>query len=144
MNCDFKGWRFKSFFLPMNNFLNIINLKFYKFNKLNNNYLIFNYSITNIFLLNELIWQEGLLFDFLQKKILDNWIKKFVIYSANLFNERVLFDTLIFFFLNLIIWPMHNFFIVDLNNTGGILFINIFLFLILFLFLFLIFMFLIF
>jgi hypothetical protein len=68
-----------------------------------NNFLIKTYFLFNYFLLNELIWQEGLLIDFLQKKFADNWIKKFLIYSSYLFNERVVFDKVIRFYLDLVI-----------------------------------------
>jgi hypothetical protein len=67
------------------------------------NFLIKTYFLFNYYLLNELIWQEGLLIDFLQKKIADNWVKKFLIYSAYLFNERLVFDTIIRFYLDLLI-----------------------------------------
>jgi len=43
------------------------------------------------------------LIDFLQKKIADNWTKKFLIYSSYLFNEKLLFDKVIRFYLNLVI-----------------------------------------
>jgi hypothetical protein len=74
------------------------------------------------------------MFDFLQKKVTDNWLKKFVIYSANLFSERVVFEKIIKFYLDLLIWPMHKLFIFEFNNVGGLLFINLFIFLISFFF----------
>jgi hypothetical protein len=74
------------------------------------------------------------MFDFLQKKITDNWLKKFVIYSANLFSERVVFEKIIKFYLDLLIWPTHKLFIFEFNNVGGLLFINLFIFLISFFF----------
>jgi hypothetical protein len=92
------------------------------------NFLIKTYFLFNYYLLNELIWQEGLLIDFLQKKIADNWVKKFLIYSAYLFNERLVFDTIIRFYLDLLIWPLHKIFIFEFNNVSGTLFINLFLF----------------
>jgi hypothetical protein len=98
------------------------------------------YFVTNYYLLNELIWQEGLLIDFLQKKIADNWIKKFLIYSSYLFNERLVFDKVIRFYLDLIIWPMHKLFIFEFNNVSNTLFVTIFFF-IFFIFIFLFFYF---
>jgi hypothetical protein len=47
------------------------NLKKFKFLFLNNFLFKINF-ITNYFILNDLILQEGLLIDFLQKKIIDN------------------------------------------------------------------------
>ena len=67
--------------------------------------------------------------DFLQKKIADNWIKKFLIYSAYLFNERLVFDKIIKFYLDLIIWPMHKLFVFEFNNVSNTLFVTIFFFL---------------
>jgi hypothetical protein len=99
-----------------------------------NNFLIRFYFLSNYYILNELIWQEGLMLDFLQKKIIDNWLKKFVIYSANLFSERVIFEKIIKFYLDLLIWPMHKLFIFEFNNVGGLLFVNLFIFLISFFF----------
>ena len=86
------------------------------------------YFLFSYYTLNDLIWQEGLLVDFLQKKIADNWIKKFLIYSAYLFSERLLFDKTLRFYLDLIIWPLHSLFIFEFNNAGSILFVNLFIF----------------
>jgi hypothetical protein len=99
------------------------------------------FFLTNYYILNELIWQEGLLTDFLQKKITDNWIKKFLINSAYLFNERLIYDRIIRFYLNLIIWPAHKLFIFEFNNVANTLFIIIFFFLSIFCLMFLIFFF---
>lgn len=99
-----------------------------------NSFLYKSRFIGNYYLLNDLIWQEGLLLDFLQKKTVDNWIKKFLIYSANLFNERLVFDRVIRFYLDLLVWPMHKIFIFEFQNVGGILFINLFIFIFSFLF----------
>ncbi len=146
MDCGSKGCRFKSFFLPLNifklfyfyNYLiyNFKNLKFYYLNLFLNKI----YFINNYFIINELIWQEGFLIDFLQKKIVDNWIKKFLIFSAYLFNERLVFDKVIRFYLDLIIWPLHRLFIFEFNNVSNTLFITIFFF-IFFLFFFIFFYF---
>ena len=103
-------------------FLN--NLKF----QLIENFLFKTYFLFNYYLLNELIWQEGLLLDFLQKKFTDNWVRKFLIYSAYLFNERLVFDRVIRFYLDLIIWPLHKLFVFEFNNVSAILFINLFIF----------------
>lgn len=103
------------------------NLKKFKFLFLNNFLFKINF-ITNYFILNDLILQEGLLIDFLQKKIIDNWIKKFLIYSSYLFNERLLFNKIIRFYLDLIIWPAHKLFIFEFNNVSNTFFITIFFF----------------
>lgn len=131
MDCGSKGCRFKSFFLPLflfkffnNFFFNFKNIKITLLSNyfFSNNYLLYYYKS------NEHIWQEGLLIDFLQKKIIDNWLKKFVIYSGNLFNERLLFDKIIKIYLFFVIWPLHKLFILEFNNVSALLFINFFFF----------------
>lgn len=134
MDCGSKGCRFKSFFLPMYIFNSFYFYNFLIYNLKNiktlylNNFLYKLYFITNYYILNELIWQEGLLIDFLQKKIIDNWVKKFLIHSSYLFNERLVFDKVIRFYLDLIIWPMHKIFIFEFNNVSSTLFVTIFFF----------------
>jgi len=126
------------------NFFFFYNSISYNLKKLKSNYLnIFinnTHFITNYYILNELIWQEGLLIDFLQKKLADNWVKKFLIFSSYLFNERLVFDKVIKFYLDLIIWPMHKLFIFEFNNVSSTLFVTIFFF-IFFLFFFIFFYF---
>lgn len=144
MDCGSKGCRFKSFFLPLNifNLFYFYNFYFYNLKKIKFAYVSYflnkTHFLLNYYLLNELIWQEGFLIDFLQKKIADNWIKKFLIYSSYLFNERLVFDKIIRFYLDLIIWPMHKMFIFEFNNVANMLFITVFFF-IFFLFFFLFF-----
>lgn len=119
---------------PMNIFKIFFFYNYFTFNLLNikkiylNNFFSKIYFLTDYYALNELIWQEGLLIDYLQKKITDNWIKKFLIYSAYLFNERLIFDKVIRFYLDLIIWPMHKLFIFEFNNVSNLLFVNLFFF----------------
>ena len=149
MDCGSKGCRFKSFFLPLNtfNFIYLYNFLTYNLKILKLSYLnifLFRiYFITNFYILNELIWQEGLLIDFLQKKVVDNWVKKFLIFSAYLFSERLVFDKIIRFYLDLIIWPLHKLFIFEFNNVSSTLFVTIFFF-IFFLFFFIFFYFFLF
>jgi len=50
-----------------------------------------------------LVWQEGLLLDFLQKVTIDLWMRKFLVYASYLFNERLVFDNVVRFFLDFII-----------------------------------------
>nr|APW82414.1 orf535 [Laurentiella strenua] len=99
------------------------------------NFLIKTFFFKKYFKLNDLIWQEGLLFDFLQKKTIDNWIKKFLIFSAYLFNERLVFDKIVKFFINLVIIPFQKIFIFEYFNISNLLFINIFFFFLIFFFL---------
>jgi hypothetical protein len=50
------------------------------------------YFLKKYYRLNDLIWQDGFLIDFLQKKVADRWVRTFIIYSGYLFSERFLFD----------------------------------------------------
>jgi len=84
--------------------------------------------ITGFYKVSDLIWQEGLLLDFLQKKITDNWVKKFLIYSAYLFNERFLFDSVTRVYLDALIWPAHKLFVFDLHNISMLFFLTLFFF----------------
>lgn len=58
--------------------------------------------------LNELIWQDGFLIDFLQKKVVDRWIRGFVIFTANLFSESLMFDNVVRFFITFVLQPAYN------------------------------------
>jgi len=91
------------------------------------------YFLRNYYILNDLIWQDGFLIDFVQKKIIDKWTRKFLIYSGYLFNERVLFDYAVRFFIDLVIWPGYSVNIYEFNNVASTLLITIFLLIITFL-----------
>lgn len=56
--------------------------------------------------LNDLMWQDGLLVDFLQKKFLDRWIRKFLVSSSYLVSERTIFKFIIKFYLDYLITPL--------------------------------------
>ena len=109
---------------------------------LSRKYLIFflfkTSFLTNYYFLNDLIWQEGLLVDFLQKKISNDWTRKFLIHASYFFNEKIIFDRIIRFYIDLFIWPAHKLFIFEFNNVAQMLFINLFFF---FMFVFLMFYF---
>jgi hypothetical protein len=75
--------------------------------------------------LNDLLWQDGFLIDFLQKKIVDKWLRNFVIFSGNLFSERLLFDNVIRFLIDFIFKPTSYFFIFESNSPTHIILINI-------------------
>lgn len=95
-----------------------LHLFFNKIEKINN--ILFKFFITN-----EILWQEGFYTDFLQKKIADNWIKKFLINASYLFNEKLIFDLIIKFFINCILIPFHKFSIFEFNSLANLLFITI-------------------
>jgi len=80
------------------------------------------YFLVTYFQRNELIWQEGLLLDFLQKKVIDKWTRKFLIISTYLVNERLFFDWVIRFYVDLVIWPGHRNTIFEFLSIGTTLF----------------------
>jgi len=60
-------------------------------------------------------------------------MRKFLIYSAYLFNERLVFDYVVRFFIDLIVWPGHKNNIFEFNNVSNTLLITLFLLIVTFL-----------
>jgi len=77
---------------------------------------------------SELIWLDGFLFDFLQKKSVDTWLRKFVINTGYLFSERMVFDQVVRVYLDNIIWPLHYIGALETDNVSEMLSIIIFLY----------------
>jgi len=77
---------------------------------------------------NENLWQDGFILDFLQKKTIDIWIRKFLIYTGFLYSERFLFDLVIRFYVDNIIWVFHKFSLFELNNVSELLNITLYLY----------------
>ncbi len=77
---------------------------------------------------SELIWLDGFLFDFLQKKSVDAWLRKFVINTGYIFSERMVFDQVVGVYLNNIIWPLHYIGALETDNVSEMLSIVIFLY----------------
>lgn len=75
---------------------------------------------------NELLWVDGFIIDFLQKKSIDIFLRKFVIYTGFIFSERLVFDYLIRFYLDNLIWPLHYINVFEFNNIREILAIIVF------------------
>jgi len=82
------------------------------------------------------MWQDGFLFDFLQKKTADAWIRRFVIYTGFLFSERLVFDTVVRLYVDNLIWPAHYISIFEVSNVSEMLTSVIFLYATLFFLLF--------
>ena len=70
---------------------------------------------------NDLMWQDGLLIDFLQKKVVDKWIRRFLVHSSYIFNERSLFEFVVKFYIDTIIWPFSKTAVFDFSNVSWIL-----------------------
>ena len=81
---------------------------------------------------NENLWVDGFLFDFLQKKSTDLWIRKFVIYTGFIFSERLVFDVIIRIYLDNLLWPLHYVGSFETNNILEMLVINVFFYFFLF------------
>ena len=62
-------------------------------------------SLTGFYRLNDLMWQDGLLIDFLQKKVTDKWIRRFLVYSSYLVSERLIFEVVVRFYIDFVVWP---------------------------------------
>jgi hypothetical protein len=82
------------------------------------NFLVNTFFISRYYALNDLLWQDGFLFDFLQKKFIDKWLRKFVVYSGYIYSERLLFDWVIRFYLDLIIWSGQKKNLFEFSNVG--------------------------
>jgi len=76
---------------------------------------------------NENMWNDGFLFDFLQKKTADAWVRRFVIYTGFLFSERVIFEFVVRIYLDNLIWPLHTKNLFEAANTAEMLTTTIFL-----------------
>lgn len=111
-------------------------------------FFVYNFSKKSSFIpkfynRNELIWNDGLLIDFLQKKSADLYIRKFVIYTGFLFSERFVFEIIVKLYLDNLVWPFHKVSIFESSNVSEMLTLIIslffFSFLVLYIFYFLVF-----
>ena len=64
--------------------------------------LVSTVFLNRYYYLNDILWQEGFFIDFAQKKSTDKFVRKFLIVSAYLFSERVVFDKVIRVYSDLI------------------------------------------
>ena len=80
--------------------------------------------LSTYYRINDLIWQDGLLIDFVQKKVTDKWMRKFLIISSYLFSERVLFTFVVKFYNDLVIWPSTHASVFELSNVSLMFFVT--------------------
>lgn len=73
-----------------------------------------------------LILNEGLLIDFLQKKIINNWISRFLIHASFIFNESAVFTNLIRIYIDYIVWILNTHTPLSFKNPRLFLSINFF------------------
>lgn len=102
-------------------------------NDISQNVLLQTNFIEKYYIRSEYIWQDGFLFDFLQKKTADLWVRQFVIYTGFIFSERFMFENVVRLYLDYLIWPSHNFSIFETNNVSDMLNIIIYTYISLFL-----------
>lgn len=76
--------------------------------------------------LNNLLWQEGLLLDFVQKKTVDKLVRKFLILSAYLFSERLVFDRVVKFYSDFILWFSTQQSIYEFTSVAGMILVLLF------------------
>lgn len=78
-------------------------------------------SLSSYYSINNLLWQDGLIIDFLQKKIMDKWIRRFLIVSSYLFNEKIMFNFVVRFYIDFVVWPMTFKGPFTVSNVGSLL-----------------------
>ena len=78
-------------------------------------------SLPNFYKVNDLLWQDGLIIDFLQKKVIDKWIRRFLICSSYIFSERTLFQFVVRFYIDAVVWPFRLGSIYEAPNVSFLL-----------------------
>lgn len=96
------------------------NLKKLKHTILSNMLLKFS-LLPRFYKINDLVWQDGLLLDFLQKKVVDKWVRRFLVLSSYLFSERILFKFVVRFYVDYITWPTTTASIFEFTNISWML-----------------------
>lgn len=86
-----------------------------------NLFLVKTNFLPKYFKRNENIWNDGFLFDFLQKKTIDAWIRQYIIYTGFLFSERIVFESITRLYNDLLVWPYHNISIFESDNTTSMI-----------------------
>jgi hypothetical protein len=89
--------------------------------------------IQKYYMRSENMWNDGFLFDFLQKKTLDTWVRRFVITTSFLFSERLVFEVIVKVYVNFLIWPAHQLSIFETTSVSEMLSITLFIYLSLYL-----------
>jgi len=74
-------------------------------------------QINTYYIRNEHLWVDGFLFDFLQKKTADIWVRKFVIYTGFIFSERLVFDTIVKLYIDYLLWYTHKLNVFEVSNV---------------------------
>lgn len=72
------------------------------------------------------VWNDGFLFDFLQKKTIDAWVRRFVIYTGFVFSERLVFDMVYRVYIDFLLKPLQVNSIFETTNVAELLLITLF------------------
>lgn len=89
--------------------------------------------LSRYYRLSNLVWHDGFLIDFVQKKSVDKVIRKFLIIAGYLFSDRLVFDRVVKFYSDTVLWLSHRQSIYDFNNIANTIFVLMFVIVILFL-----------
>ena len=77
--------------------------------------------LNKYYYLNDILWQEGFLIDFVQKKTTDKFVRKFLIISTYLFSERLVFDKVIRIYSDIVLFVTSRQALYDFNNVANML-----------------------
>lgn len=84
--------------------------------------LVYSLSyLPHYYRINDLMWQDGLLIDFLQKKVADKWVRRFLVCSSYLYSERVVFKFVVRFYIDYVVWPAVNLSIFEYSSVSFML-----------------------
>lgn len=100
----------------------IINVRWrLKANFKETNFLYTLNFLNRYYRVNDLVWQEGFFIDFVQKKSVDKFIRRFLILSTYLYSERLVFDKLIRVYSDTILFLTNYKTIFEFNSVANIL-----------------------
>lgn len=107
----------------MNKFFSNISTFFVSLDK----YLVKKFFFLQIYYLrSENIWLDGFLFDFLQKKTIDLWLRQYVILTGFLFSEKLVFDFVIRLYIDFFVNQLAYYNIFESVNVSAMLNITLF------------------
>lgn len=89
--------------------------------------------LPDFYKLNDLLWQEGLIIDFLQKKSADKWVRTVMPFTYNLFSERIVWGIVVRFYIDYVLGPGSKATIFEFSNVAWTLLSTLFVLLVFFL-----------
>ena len=82
--------------------------------------------LPDFYKLNDLLWQEGLLIVFLQKKSADKWVRTALPFTYNLLSERIVWGLVVRFYLDYVWQPGARASIFEFSSIAWILLSTLF------------------